>query len=245
MDKRTARERIVHLRKAIDEYRYAYHVLDESRISEGALDSLKKELFDLEEQFPDLVTPDSPTQRVGGKPLDEFKKVVHRDGAGTPFRMNSLHDAFTEADVRAWVARFEKYVGYPLPRGSGLFYGDLKMDGLAVALRYENGIFAEGATRGDGTVGEDVTQNLRTIDAIPLKLRGACRVTCEFPRYAGAHFGAAPDDPRCEHKLVPAVCQYCDLACGDVDIVAGPSPRVRHSHRDVRGAGLHRPAGPR
>ena len=92
------------MRKVIDRYRYAYHVLDESLISDAALDSLKKELFDLETEFPDLITPDSPTQRVAGKPLKEFAKVKHME------RMTSFNDAFSEEDMRAWLERLENYL---------------------------------------------------------------------------------------------------------------------------------------
>ena len=104
MDKEAAKQRIGKLRKEIDRYRYAYHVLDQSLISDAALDSLKKELFDLETEFPDLVTPDSPTQRVAGKPLKEFAKVKHVE------RMTSFNDAFSEEDMRAWLERLENYL---------------------------------------------------------------------------------------------------------------------------------------
>jgi len=167
VDKKKALVRIGALKKAINRHRYLYHVLDKEEISEGALDSLKKELFDLEQQFPDLVTSDSPTQRVGGKPLAEFGKVPH------PTRMNSLNDAFSEADLRVWYDRLLRYLdatGYTLQDTRPSFYCDLKMDGLAVELRYEDRVFTQGSTRGDGMVGEDITNNLRTIEAIPLKL---------------------------------------------------------------------------
>ncbi len=186
MDRKEAKSRIARLQEEINKYRYAYHVLDKSLISEEALDSLKKELFDLEQKFPEFVTPDSPTQRIGGAPLKEFKKITHIS------RMTSLNDAFSEKDMRDWQSRLENYLGYQLTTSlkssstlsrvsnklvSGsphistpLFYCDLKMDGLAVELVYENGILKTGSTRGDGLVGEDVTQNLKTIDAIPLKL---------------------------------------------------------------------------
>ncbi|MCR4328094.1 MAG: NAD-dependent DNA ligase LigA [Patescibacteria group bacterium] len=160
-----AKTRIAHLRREIDRYRYEYHVHDKSLISDSALDSLKKELFDLEKEFPQLITPDSPTQRVAGKPLPEFKKVT-REGRQ---RMNSLEDAFSEEDMRDWLDRLQNYLGKKI---SAPFYCDLKMDGLAVELVYENGMLVQGSTRGDGFTGEDVTQNLKTIDAIPLRLAG-------------------------------------------------------------------------
>ncbi len=161
MNRSEAKERIGKLRKAINRYRYAYHVLNKSEISDEALDTLKKELFDLEMQFPDLIAPDSPTQRVAGKPLPEFKKVAHES------RMNSLNDAFSEADVKDWLQRLENYLGGKIGQE---YYCDLKMDGLAVELVYENGFLVQGSTRGDGMVGEDITQNLKTIEAIPLRL---------------------------------------------------------------------------
>jgi len=142
--------------------------LDRSEISDSALDSLKKELFDLEMEFPDLVTADSPTQRVAGKPLKEFVKVRHTE------RMTSLNDAFSEEDMHAWLLRLENYLGHPVGErtavGTDPFYCELKIDGLAIELEYENGVFARGSTRGDGIIGEDVTQNLRTIEAIPLHI---------------------------------------------------------------------------
>jgi DNA ligase (NAD+) len=185
MHARDAQRRVEKLRHEIARYRYAYHVLDKSLISDEALDSLKHELFDLEQQFPKLVTPDSPTQRVAGKPLPEFIKVT-REGRR---RMNSLEDAFSEEDVQAWLERLENYLGYPLATRDTrhatsrkpvphvavtdpLFYCDLKMDGLAVELVYRDGVFVQGSTRGDGFTGEDVTQNLKTIEAIPLRLEG-------------------------------------------------------------------------
>ncbi len=162
MNKKEARDRILHLRQAINKYRYAYHVLNKSLIPDAALDKLKKELFDLEAEFPEFVTPDSPTQRVAGKPLDEFKKVRH----AAP--MISLNDAFSREDMEDWLKRIENYLKRSLETAA--FYCELKLDGLAIELLYENGLFVQGSTRGDGIVGEDVTQNLKTIEAIPLKL---------------------------------------------------------------------------
>jgi DNA ligase (NAD+) len=160
-----AKERIKYLRVAINKYRYEQHVLDALSISEAALDSLKKELFDLEQEFPDLITSDSPTQRVAGKPLDEFRKVKHET------RMLSLNDAFSEQDMEEWNQRLIKYLATIGHTPSAIsYYCDLKMDGLAVELVYEDGLLVQASTRGDGEIGEDVTQNLRTIEAIPLQL---------------------------------------------------------------------------
>lgn len=152
------------MKEEINRDRYAYHVLNKSLISDAALDSLKKELFDLENQYPDLITSDSPTQRVGGKPLKEFKKVRHEEA------MLSFNDAFSREDVKAWLERLENYLGRKVKQE---FYVELKIDGLAIELVYEDGVFVQGSTRGDGMIGEDVTQNLKTVEPIPLSLLAA------------------------------------------------------------------------
>jgi len=161
MKKSEAAERILKLREIINDYRYHYHVLDESIMSEAAADSLKHELSQLEAEFPELITPDSPTQRVAGKPLDKFKKVTHEK------RMISLADVFSEEEVRDWLTRNEKLV--PGGKIKELFT-DIKMDGLACSLHYKDGMFVQAVTRGDGLVGEDVTMNVRTIENIPIKI---------------------------------------------------------------------------
>ena len=160
-EKSAAKARIEKLKELINEYRYHYHVLDESIMSEAAADSLKHELSQLEEQYPEFITPDSPTQRVAGKPLDKFQKVTHAS------RMISLADVFSESEIRDWVARNYKLVDQGI---EFTFFTDIKMDGLAMSLHYENGIFQQAVTRGDGLVGEDVTMNVKTIQNIPLKL---------------------------------------------------------------------------
>lgn len=161
MDKKTAKERIENLRKSIAKYRYNRLVLNKEIISSEAEDALKKELFDLENEFPGLITPDSPTQRIGGKPLKQFKKVRHEE------RMLSLNDAFSESDVYDWLERLSNFLGRKI---EGPFYAELKIDGLAIELVYEDGILTQGSTRGDGEIGEDVTQNLKTVEAIPLTI---------------------------------------------------------------------------
>ncbi len=166
VEKAVAKLRIKKLKNEINRYRYAYHVEDKSLISDEALDSLKKELFELEQQFPEFITADSPTQRVSGKPLDEFKKITH------VAPMISLNDTFSEDETRGWLTRLENYLKAPVSQTNDTFYCELKIDGLAVELEYENGLFVRGATRGDGLIGEDITQNLKTIEAIPLKLEG-------------------------------------------------------------------------
>ncbi len=161
MKKSEANARILKLRELINDYRYHYHVLDESIMSEAAADSLKHELTLLETEFPELITPDSPTQRVAGKPLDKFEKVRHEK------RMISLADVFSEGEIQDWIARNEKLI----PEGEiAEFFTDIKMDGLACALKYRNGVLVQAVTRGDGMVGEDVTLNVKTIQNIPLRL---------------------------------------------------------------------------
>ena len=162
MKKEEAKKRIEKLRELINHHRYLYHVLDKEEISESVLDSLKKELFDLEMQFPELITADSPTQRIGGKPLDVFQKVERQK------MMYSFNDAFSREDMDNWETRNEKLLSKD---DSIEYYCEPKLDGLAIELIYKQGILNTGATRGDGKVGENVTQNIRTIEAIPLKLR--------------------------------------------------------------------------
>jgi len=161
MDKKQAKERIEKLKKEINSHRYLYHVLDRPDISDSAFDTLKNELEELEYKFPDLITPDSPTQRVGGKPLDKFIKFMH------PTPMLSFNDAFGLEEIREWIERNERIVkGW----GKNGYYCELKIDGLAIELIYENDILKTGATRGDGKIGEDVTSNLKTVNVIPLRL---------------------------------------------------------------------------
>ena len=166
MTKSEAKERIEKLKKLIDKYRYQYHVLNKLEISEEALDSLKHELKKLEDEFPDLMTADSPTQRVAGKPLKEFKKIRHQT------KMMSLEDVFSEDEFSEWLTRIKKLA----PRDVFHFYAEPKFDGLALSIVYENGIVKYAATRGDGEVGEDVTQNVRTIESVPLHISQKAKV---------------------------------------------------------------------
>lgn len=159
MEKAKAKERIEKLKELINRQRYLYHVKDASDISEAALDSLKHELFLLEKEYPELTTSDSPTQRVGGEPLDEFVKVSHKKP------MISLEDCFSEQEMIDWQGYAEKLAQKELS-----YFCELKIDGFAISLIYKNGKFVEGSTRGDGKVGEDVTANLKTIESIPLAI---------------------------------------------------------------------------
>ncbi|MFH0951235.1 MAG: NAD-dependent DNA ligase LigA [bacterium] len=160
-----AKIRLAKLRQLINHHSYLYHVLDKPEIDDGAFDSLKNELVKLERQWPKLITSDSPTQRVSGQALAKFKKVQH----SSP--MLSLFDAFSEEEMADWEKRTGKILPEKQVAKQLSYYAELKMDGLAMSLIYQNGIFVQGATRGDGTVGEDVTNNLKTINSIPLSLR--------------------------------------------------------------------------
>ncbi|HTX86814.1 MAG TPA: NAD-dependent DNA ligase LigA [Candidatus Nanoarchaeia archaeon] len=170
MTKQEIKQRIAKLREQVDYYRYQYHVLDKSIISDAALDSLKNELFKLELENPEFITPDSPTQRVGGEPLAKFVKFRHE------YRMYSLFDAFNEQDMRDWQERNDNFLEKSgkkesLAQRSWEYFIELKVDGLAMSLKYDQGMLAVGATRGDGEVGEDVTQNIKTMESVPLSLR--------------------------------------------------------------------------
>ncbi len=161
MNKSEAEKRIAKLRDLINDYRYHYHVLNESTMTEAAADSLKHELTQLETEYPELITPDSPTQRVAGAPAKGFRAVPHSQ------RMLSLNDVFDEKELAAWLTRIRKLV----PDWKPELHLDLKLDGLAAALVYENGVLVQALTRGDGVTGEDITTNVRTMESVPLRLR--------------------------------------------------------------------------
>src|SRR3989344_4358784 len=161
MTKSEAKERIEKLKKAINHHRYLYHVLDRQEISDAALDSLKRELYLLEQQYPELIAPDSPTQRVAGKPLKGFKKVEHA------ILMLSIDDIFSEKELHEW----EDYLKRLEPDKTFEYFCEQKIDGFSVSLIYKDGVLSIGSTRGSGKAGEDVTQNLKTIESIPLNLR--------------------------------------------------------------------------
>jgi len=155
-----ARVRAEELRAQIEYHNYRYHVLDEPEMSDANYDKLVRELTDIEERFPELITPDSPTQRVGAAPSDLFAPVRHSD------RLLSLDNAFSDEDLDAWLVRVTRGLGH-----DAAFVCEPKIDGVSVAVVYENGRYTRGATRGDGTMGEDVTPNIRTIRGLPARLR--------------------------------------------------------------------------
>ncbi len=157
-----ARREAERLRREIEHHNYLYYVLDAPEIPDAEYDRLLRRLQEIEARFPDLVTPDSPTQRVGAAPRTEFGEVRHR------VPMLSLNNAFSDEEVRAWDQRCRETLGVERI----LYHVEPKFDGLAISIVYENGVYAQAATRGDGTVGEDVTENVRTIRSVPLRLRG-------------------------------------------------------------------------
>ena len=174
------RERIEKLREAIHRYRYLYHVEDREEIPASALDELKHELSTLEEKYPELITPDSPTQRVAGKPLPEFKKVRH----AVP--QWSFNDVFSEEEFRTFDERVRKNTQAQLGEKARATYScELKIDGLKIVLTYEKGKLKTAATRGDGIIGEDVTMNVRTIDSVPLVLSKPVDIVVEGEVWMG------------------------------------------------------------
>ncbi|RST70814.1 NAD-dependent DNA ligase LigA [Siminovitchia acidinfaciens] len=160
MDRGTAQTKVKELHNLLNQYNYEYYVIDNPSVPDAEYDRLMHELMDIEKEFPDLVTPESPTQRVGGEALSAFEKVEHR----TP--MLSLANAFGEADLRDFDRRVRQAIGDDFS-----YVCELKIDGLAVSLQFEDGLFVLGSTRGDGSVGENITANLKTIRSIPLRLK--------------------------------------------------------------------------
>jgi DNA ligase (NAD+) len=160
MSQKQPKARAAELRALVDEANYRYHVLDDPQITDAEYDQLLRELIDIEDRYPELRTPDSPTQRVGAAPSEKFAPYEHH------LPMLSLGNAFNEDELRAFDERVRKLANKPVS-----YVAELKIDGLATSLRYRNGLFDRGGTRGDGRVGEDVTPNLKTINSIPLRLR--------------------------------------------------------------------------
>ena len=166
ISKNEAEKRLKVLRKEIDNHRYLYNTLDKADISDAAYDSLFHELTEIEDSFPELITKDSPSQHAGAAPAKKFKKVKH------DIRMLSINDVFTISELEKWEERLIKLGAGKSIKDSGYFV-ELKMDGLAMSLVYENGVLVQGSTRGDGTVGEDVTNNIKTIRSIPVSLNNS------------------------------------------------------------------------
>ncbi len=160
MPEQSPKQRIEKLTKQINELRYRYHVLDDPAVTDEIYDSLTQELVALEVKYPQLKLKNTPTQRVGGEPLDKFEKVAHQN------RMLSLNDAFDKQQVRDWQERIQKI----LPDQKYDYFCELKFDGLAISLRYDKGELKIAATRGDGFTGENVTENIKTVQSVPLSI---------------------------------------------------------------------------
>lgn len=181
--KKEAEKRLKKLREVIEHHRYLYHVLDRPEISDTALDSLKKELVDIEEQFPDLITADSPSQRVSGQPLDKFEKVEHK------VPQWSFSDIFNADEALEFDARIRRMIGKEIGENNlpkkftPEYVCEMKIDGLKIVLEYEGGVLKTAATRGDGKIGENVTENVRTIQAVPINLRQPIDIIVEGEVY--------------------------------------------------------------
>src|SRR6476659_6275987 len=165
MAAKTIEQRLTELREQIRHHEERYYIQNAPEISDEEFDRLLHELERLEAEHPDLVTPDSPTQRVAGRPIEGFQTVEHRQP------MLSLDNSYNDDELRAFDERVRKGAG--LGEAPVVYVAELKIDGLSLALTYEDGLLRRGATRGDGTRGEEVTANVRTIRSIPLRLRGA------------------------------------------------------------------------
>ncbi len=241
----SAIQRAAELRRLLDEANHRYHVLDDASLPDADYDRLFGELQALEERFPELQAPDSPTQRIGATASRGFAEVRHA------LPMLSLANAFAEADVYEFVARIVRETEDAAP----LFSVEPKLDGLAISLRYESGVFVQGATRGDGASGEDVSANLRTVHAIPLRLRGAAPPLLEvrgevympragFERYndrARAHGEKVLANPRngaagSLRQLDPAVTRRRPLSCFVYALGAVQGWQVPARHSDVLAA---------
>ncbi|OUZ19312.1 NAD-dependent DNA ligase LigA [Enterococcus cecorum] len=176
MEKDQALAKIKNLQKTLNEYAYFYYVKDQPKVLDSEYDKLYQELVQLETQYPESITPDSPTQRVGGVILDGFEKAVHE------VPLYSLNDAFSKEELEAFDARVAKALGHH----NYSYECELKIDGLSISLRYENGRFVRGATRGDGSVGENITENLKTVRSIPMTLPEAISIEvrgeCYMPK---------------------------------------------------------------
>ena len=205
MKKAQAKKRAAILREQLEQYRYSYYVLDAPEVEDAVYDSLNNELKEIEAEYPDLITADSPTQRVGGKAIEKFASVRHRRP------MLSLQDVFSIEEFEAWEKRIHKLLG----RDKVEYYAELKMDGLAMSLQYENGVFARAITRGNGLVGENVTHTVRTIRTVPLRLKRDKSVPPEAYEYFEIR-GEVTLPKRAFEKLNQ------ERAAGDLPLFANP-----------------------
>ncbi len=203
------RERYEKLKLAVNRYRRLYHVYDKEEIPAEALDSLKRELSELEAAHPSLISPDSPSQRVAGRPLPGFKKVRHK------VTQWSFNDAFTPEDIHAFDERVKRFLRPKLGEVVPTYVCELKIDGLKVILEYEKGVLKTAATRGDGTVGEDVTQNIKTIESVPLSLERPVDIIVEGEVWMSSKNLAALNRER-EKKGEPPFANPRNVAAGSI-----------------------------
>ncbi|MDI3090849.1 NAD-dependent DNA ligase LigA [Priestia megaterium] len=192
MEFETAKSRVQELRDLLNQYGYEYYVLDQPSVPDAEYDKLMNELIEIEESFPELKTADSPTQRIGGQVLDAFEKVQHQTS------MLSLGNAFNEEDLRDFDRRVRQAVGDEFS-----YVCELKIDGLAVSLRYEDGYLVLGATRGDGTTGENITENLKTIRSIPLRIKEALSMEVRGEAFMPRKSFEALNEAKMERDEVP------------------------------------------
>ena len=182
-----ATEKSNELKRQLNQYSHDYYVVDKPTVEDYVYDRLYKELVDIETGFPDLITTDSPTQRVGGKILQGFEKITH------DIQMYSLNDGFSKEDIYSFDERVQKLAGRAVS-----YCCELKIDGLAISLKYENGHFVQGATRGDGTVGENITENLKTVKSIPLTLKKSVSIEvrgeCYMPKQSFVELNRAREE---------------------------------------------------
>ena len=241
------KDRLNKLKETIEKHRYLYHVLDKPEISDEAYDSLMKELEEIESKHPELVTPDSPTQRVGGEPLKEFNKVTHKQ------QQWSFDDVFDLNELKKWEEKVRNFMGKAGVRDEKLEYNcELKIDGLKIILNYESGKLVRGATRGDGTVGEDVTHNIKTIQSIPLVLKKPLDITAvgevwlskknlkkineerkklDEPIYANTRNLAAGSLRQLDPKITAS--RRLDSFLYDIDEVSGKAPSTQHGEIEL------------
>ena len=239
---RSMKERAEKLRDLLEKHRYLYHVLDKPEISDEAYDSLFKELETLEEEHPELITPDSPTQRVGGEPLKEFSKVTHVK------QQWSFDDVFDFDELKKWEEKVKNFMKKAGIENEKLEYCcELKIDGLKVIMTYEDGQLVQAATRGDGSVGEDVTHNIKTIQSVPLKLKEKIDITAvgeiwlakknlkkinkereknDEPVYANTRNLAAGSLRQLDPKITAS--RQLDSFLYDIDEVKGKKPDSQH-----------------
>jgi DNA ligase (NAD+) len=241
------KDRLNKLKEIIEKHRHLYHVLDKPEISDEAYDSLMKELEEIEAQNQNLITPDSPTQRVGGEPLKEFNKVTHK------YQQWSFDDVFDLNELKKWEEKVKNFMQKAGVQNEKLNYNcELKIDGLKIILNYENGKLIRGATRGDGVVGEDVTHNIKTIQSIPLVLKKDVDITAVGevwlskknlkkineerkklgePVYANTRNLAAGSLRQLDPKITAS--RRLDSFLYDIDEVNGKAPDTQHGEIEL------------